>query len=67
MPERTFEACLQRALTFLPERAFGRELDSEVEILYYNADALVFRNLTITADAIATQFLAVPLILTSLS
>ena len=26
MPERTFEACLQKALTFLTERVFCREL-----------------------------------------
>ena len=26
VPERTFEACLQKALTFLTERVFSREL-----------------------------------------
>ena len=67
VPERTFEACLQKALTLLTERVLVVSFDSTVEILSCNANALVVRNLTITADAIATQFAAVPLILASLS
>ena len=68
MPERTFEDCSQKALTFLTQRVFSCELRQYGRNpVVQSANALVFRNLTITADAIATQFVAVPLILASLS
>ena len=68
MPERTFEDCSQKALTFLTQRVFSCEFRQYGRNpVVQSANALVFRNLTITADAIATQFVAVPLILAWLS
>ena len=54
-------------LTFSRNKYLVVSFKSTVELLYCNANALLFRNLTITADATATQFAAVPLILTLLS